>query len=118
MIIKILLVAALGCAVLFAMRTQARGNHLAVRRIAAVGFMVAGALAVLLPETTTTVANWVGVGRGTDLLLYVLVVAFLFVTIGLHQRLHALERRFVDLARAMALMQAESESVEAQDARP
>jgi small membrane protein len=118
MIIKVLLVVALGSAVLFAMRTQARGNHLAVRRIAAAGFLMAGALAVLFPETTTVVANWVGVGRGTDLLLYVLVVAFLFVTIGLYQRLHSLERRFVDLARELALSRALGDSVATEDSRP
>ena len=104
MIIQILLIAALGGAVLVAMRTQSRGgNQLAVRRIAGAGFLLVGALSVLFPQLTTYVANLVGVGRGTDLLLYVLVVAFLFVTIGLHQRIHTLEGRLTDLAREVAM---------------
>jgi hypothetical protein len=107
MIIKILLISALAGAVWFAMRTQARGNHLAVRRIAAGLFLVGGALSVVFPQLTTEVANLVGVGRGTDLLLYVTVVAFLFVTIGLHQRIHALERKLTDLAREVTLRTAE-----------
>ncbi len=110
MIIKVLLVAALAGAVLFAMRTQARGNHLAVRRIVAGGFLLAGALSVLFPDITVVAANAVGVARGTDLLLYVLVVAFLFVTIGLYQRVHSLERRLTDLARELALRTADRAS--------
>ena len=107
MIIKVLLVAALAGAVWFAMRTQARGNHLALRRIAASAFLLAGALSVLFPDITVIAANAVGVARGTDLLLYILVVAFLFVAIGLHQRVHALERRLTDLARELALRTAD-----------
>jgi hypothetical protein len=108
MIIKILLIVSLGGAVLVTMRTQSRGgNQLAVRRIAAAGFLTVGALSVLFPQLTTYAANFVGVGRGTDLLLYVLVVAFLFVTIGLHQRIHTLEGRLTDLAREVAIRTAD-----------
>ena len=108
MIIQILLIAALGGAVLVVMRTQSRGgNQLAIRRIAASGFLVVGALSVLFPQLTTFLANLVGVGRGTDLLLYILVVAFLFATIGLHQRIHTLEGRLTDLGREVAIRTAD-----------
>lgn len=112
MIIKFLLIAALTSAVIFAMRTQPRGNHLAIRRIAGSLFLATGAFSVLFPQSTTVVANLVGVGRGTDLLLYMLVVAFMFVAIGLHQRIHALERRNTDLARELAIRTAALESTE------
>jgi len=107
MIVKLLLLAGLAVAVFLAMRTQAKGDHLAIRRLLAGGFLAVGALAVVLPQTTTYVANLIGVGRGTDLLLYVTVVAFLFVTIGLYQRIHSLERRLTELARELALRTAD-----------
>jgi hypothetical protein len=60
-------------------------------------------VAVLAPTTISEVANLVGVGRGTDLVLYVFVLASLFIWIGLYRRLHDMEERFVDLARQIAL---------------
>jgi hypothetical protein len=51
----------------------------------------------------TTIANAVGIGRGADLLLYVTVVTFMLVSVSLYRRLAALERRYVELARQVAL---------------
>jgi hypothetical protein len=52
------------------------------------------------------VAALVGVGRGTDLVLYALCVAFLFVTIALYLRLNEMHDRYVELARRLALHEA------------
>lgn len=51
--------------------------------------LVAGmVVAVLFPELTNAVAHTLGVGRGADLLLYALVVAFVFFAMNnyLHQQ--------------------------------
>ena len=48
----------------------------------------------------------VGVGRGADLLLYVLVVTFGLVSVILFRRLDALERKYVVIARAVAIREA------------
>ena len=45
-------------------------------------FIAACIWAVLRPDDLTIVANYVGVSRGTDLLLYLLVVAFMFTTLS------------------------------------
>ncbi|MFM2420440.1 MAG: hypothetical protein RL385_5163 [Pseudomonadota bacterium] len=55
------------------------------------------------PEATTSVAQLVGVGRGTDLMLYVWVLASLMLILVLHLKLVALGRRFTELARAIAI---------------
>jgi len=54
------------------------------------------------------VANWVGVDRGTDLMLYALVIAFLFVTMSAYIRFREQELRYARLARAVALQNAVS----------
>jgi hypothetical protein len=103
MIIKLILIAGLTLAGLFAYRAGRGARSLALRRI---GFLLAMALcivAVLAPTTISEVANLVGVGRGTDLVLYIFVLASLFIWIGLYRRLHDMEERFVDLARQIAL---------------
>ena len=47
-----------------------------------------------------------GVSRGTDLLLYLLVVAFMFTTLSSYIRFRELELRYARLARAVALQNA------------
>ena len=75
MIIKVLLIAAaLGFAVLV-LREKVPGQQEALRRAAGLLVVLAGIVAVLWPDLTTTAANAVGVGRGTDLVLYLLVMS-------------------------------------------
>jgi len=62
---------------------------------------------VLRPDDVTFLATKVGVGRGADLLLYLLVVAFVFVVLNVYLRFRDLGERYTDLARAVALREAE-----------
>jgi hypothetical protein len=61
---------------------------------------------VLAPDFTTRLAHSVGIGRGTDLLLYALVMTFVFTTAGLYFRCRDIERRLVEVSRAVALRDA------------
>jgi hypothetical protein len=49
------------------------------------------------------VAHWLGVDRGTDLMLYALIIAFSFTTLSTYLRFKDLELRYARLARAVAL---------------
>jgi hypothetical protein len=102
-IIKLILIIALVLAAVLAYRAGRGARSLAARRIGLTLVMACAIVAVLTPDIMTRVANAVGVGRGTDLVLYGFVVASLFVWIGLYRRLHEMEERFVDLARQIAL---------------
>lgn len=105
MIIKILLIAAaLGLGVL-AMRDSVPGHNL-LRRLGGVAAVVLGIIAVLWPMLTTYVANAIGVGRGTDLVLYVMVVVFVFNALATTQRIHGLERTVTALVRELAISRA------------
>jgi hypothetical protein len=68
-------------------------------------------VAVVDPELTTTVANAVGVGRGADLLLYLMVIVFLFFALHVYVLFKKQERTIVRLARAIALQEARHEGV-------
>ena len=95
--------AALGLVILLP-RRGARG--LAIRRLTLALVMVSAVIAVIFPSLTNAVASVLGVGRGTDLLLYGLIVVFLgfAVTSSAHNR--RLDRQITDLARQMALTEA------------
>ncbi|HET6151863.1 MAG TPA: DUF2304 domain-containing protein [Marmoricola sp.] len=104
MIIKFLLIAAaLGFGFLM-LRRPTLANATAARRLLGALFVLAGIVAVLMPNAVTNVANLVGVRRGTDLVLYILVMLFLFVSISLYQRVHALDQHVTDLTRHLALL--------------
>ena len=102
-LIKILLLAALAVVGYYAVRGSRRALHRVVWR-GSVVLALAGALFGILSQTSLTwVAHKVGVGRGADLLLYLLTVAFMLVSVVLFRRLAELERRYVTLARTIAI---------------
>lgn len=106
MIIKFLLLAALGAAAVKLVRGRRSALGVLVRRALMLGTIATGAAAVLFPARVTEVAKLVGVGRGTDLVVYVLCVAFLLVAISIYQRLNELHDRHVELVREHALLEA------------
>lgn len=109
MIIKVFLIASVIAVGLWLLRGHRRGGRLAITRMAGILFAASWVLGVLAPDLVTQAANLVGVGRGTDLVLYVLVVAFLFTTAGQHQKLAELDDRAAALTRALALVERQLE---------
>ena len=106
MLIKILLLAAIIVIALVGLRAPSGARHLALRRIAVVGFAVLAALSVLFPDAWNEAARLVGVGRGSDLLLYGLIV-FVFATMAsTYRRFRAMEQQITELARRIAVDQA------------
>jgi hypothetical protein len=105
-LIKILLLAALAVVGYYAVRGSTRALHRVVWRGFVVAALLAGVVAVIYPNGLTKVAVAVGVGRGTDLLLYIMVVTFMLVSVVLFRRLDDLERRYVALARTVAIRDA------------
>ena len=106
-IIQILLIVAVILLLLFFLRHHGTSKTAAGVKIGFSLFMVFGVLAVLFPNEVTALANLLQVGRGTDLLLYGLVVAFGFATINTYLRFKELELRYAKLVRAVAIQNSE-----------
>lgn len=101
--IKILLIIAFLAMWLWAFRNRRRAGLRAGARVV-IAVLVLGAItAVLEPDLTTKLANKVGVVRGTDLVLYVLVVVFAATSAGMYFRFKDLEQKFVELVREISL---------------
>ena len=105
-VIKLLLLAAIVMTGVLAFRGSRKAMHKVLWRAYVVLVVVAAALSVLFPDALTSVARFVGVGRGADLVLYGLVVTFMLVSVVLFRRLGQLERRYTQLARALAVRDA------------
>ena len=105
MIIRVFLICSIVVGCLWLLRGQRRAGRLAVTRAGSLLLAFGWAAAVLFPDGVTWVANLVGVGRGTDLVLYVTVVAFMFATVLQQRRNRELESRITALTRAHALVE-------------
>jgi hypothetical protein len=65
---------------------------------------LSGILLVMSPQTTDVLAHAVGVGRGTDLIVYCFILVALIAIFNLHLRLRAASEVTTALARAIALI--------------
>jgi hypothetical protein len=104
--IQIVLIAGVVAIGAFFMRRTGADSHLAIRRLLFGLFILVAILSILFPQWLTWVANLIGVGRGTDLLLYALVLMFLLFVYSQSRRNAAQQRRITLLARRIALMSA------------
>ena len=101
--IQVLLIASIIVLLVYLLRSRRNARSKAWVKVGYVLFVVAAIYAVVRPDDTTVVANWLGVDRGADLIEYALVIAFLFTTLSAYMRFKDLELRYAQLARAVAL---------------
>ena len=103
MLIQILLMASASGMLVVLLRRRSAARTRAWKRLILVGLVLVSIVSILRPELTTKVANVVGVGRGTDLLLYLLTAVFLYVVMGFYLKFKDVERQLTLLARHQAL---------------
>lgn len=106
-IVQIVLVISVLVVSLALMRGGSNARHLAVRRILLMMFAIAAALSVFFPEALTRVATFLGIGRGTDLLLYGAVVSLFVFMATTYQRFRYAETALTKLSRRIAIDEAE-----------
>ena len=105
-IFQLLLIAAVVIAAALAVKFLPGERSLALKRIFAIIFVVVAALAILFPSALTVVANFFGIGRGTDLLLYVFIIMMLLFAVATVRAKARSDARVTELARAVALIEA------------
>jgi hypothetical protein len=104
--IQFLVIFAVIALLVFLLRSRGSVQARAWVKVGYLLFVVAGIYAVLRPDDTTVL----GVGRGTDLMLYALVVAFAFTSLTTYLHFKDVELRYTRLARAIALQSAQRPS--------
>src|ERR1700719_1714286 len=73
-------------------------------RLAVLGLLGMGVLFVINPDLTTRIARSVGVGRGTDLLLYLFCLPSLTMFLKLYKKHRSAEEKLTQVARQVALL--------------
>jgi hypothetical protein len=104
MIIRILLLSGLAAIgwLVFLRRTRLPFHIVIVFAVLAVA-----ALAVIFPDLTAEAAQLVGVGRGVDLVTYLVEIGTLFVLMHYYTKFVEVERRMTELVREVAILRAE-----------
>lgn len=105
MIFQIGALAVLALLVLYAFGQRRRSGPISYGIILAA---LVGAVLVVLPDLSTTLANAVGVGRGADLVFYVFMLIVFAAIANLHLRLRAHSEVVTLLAREVALSTAKA----------
>lgn len=102
-IIKVLLIGAFLVIGLVLLRPGGSARSQAIRTITLLALLAAAVGAVLFPAIVNDLAQLVGVGRGTDLLLYVFLVVFIANALTTVRRRRAQDVQITKLAREIAL---------------
>lgn len=114
-IVQLLLVLAVGYGALTLVRGGANAKHQAIRRLVGLAFFLFAALSIFVPDMVSHIARFLGIGRGTDLVLYGLVVLFMITQYtSAHQRAQQ-ETNTTRLARHIAISEAEKPWAPASD---
>lgn len=105
-VFQLLLIVIVAVAAVFSLRLISGDRSLAIKRLLAILFALVALLAIVFPEALTWAANLLGIGRGTDLLLYMLIIAAMLFAIATVRSRARRDAKITELARAMALMEA------------
>ena len=105
-LVQIILVGAFLGVFFLALRSRTAHGVSASKKLAFLFFMVVVVVAVLSPALVSEVANFVGVGRGTDLVLYLLAVMFCFYVVNDYLRSQDARAQLHKLARRIAVLEA------------
>jgi hypothetical protein len=76
-------------------------------RLILLAMAIGGAFLVLMPDLSTWIANQIGVGRGTDLILYCFIVFCLFQFAGMSAGERKLQGQITQIVRSVAIRDAE-----------
>ncbi|WP_210648773.1 DUF2304 domain-containing protein [Nocardioides sp. SYSU D00065] len=105
-VVQFLLIAAFVFLFFVAIRSRTAHGVSASKKLFFMAFIAVLVVAVLAPNLVTEVANLVGVGRGTDLVLYLLAVAFGFYVVNDYLRGQDSRQQLHRLARRIAVLEA------------
>ncbi len=77
-------------------------------RLLIIGLTAVGGVFVVFPGLTDKIANFVGVARGFDLLVYLFIMFFFVAGIILYSKIRNLEAAQTDLVRKISIQRAEN----------
>jgi hypothetical protein len=112
MLIQILLVLVLAMTFFVTLKRARQGVIRWSEAIAWSVLWVVAAIVVLLPDTTSVVANLFGVGRGVDVVIYGAITLLFILVFKVFLSLDRMEKKLTDIVRKDALKDLEGKTHE------
>lgn len=109
MLIQYVLIAGVALVLVSFLRNRNAMRFQAGKKILLGLSVIACLVFIARPGLLSTVAGWLGVGRGADLLLYALIIAFAFVAINTYLKFKDYEQRLAVVVRKLAISEARLE---------
>lgn len=109
MIIQILLIIILFFVLLNFIRHRNNVKTKAYKSISFLIFLALSIIFIIEPNILNSIANFVGVGRGADLLLYILIVLFIYQSINDYFREKENRNKTVLIVRKLSILEAMKE---------
>ncbi len=100
------LIVAVIAVALIALRSLRGEKSLALKRLFGLAMAVSAIVLIIFPNLLTKIAHFFGVGRGTDFLLYIFIIASMLFGVAVIRAKARSDARVTRLARAVALMEA------------
>ncbi|MBI4117748.1 MAG: DUF2304 domain-containing protein [Parcubacteria group bacterium] len=95
---------------------QRKKNRISGREyVFAILFFALSVVAIVIPDTTSYFAAFVGVGRGVDLILYIAVLSIFYTMFKLFIRLFRLEQSLSRLVSELAILRSQENDGEKQE---
>lgn len=105
-LIQVILILGVVLSAVMLVRGLSGEKSLAMKRLFALVGVILAVLAIMFPHWVTVIARLVGIGRGTDLLLYLFIIGALVFAVSVIRAKARSDARVTRLARAVALMEA------------
>ena len=70
-------------------------------------FLITGIVFVMFNEITDTMAHFLGISRGADMIFYLGILFLFFLILKLYSRLRRVEQKFTELVRNKSIEEAE-----------
>ncbi|QDU75699.1 hypothetical protein Pan97_27340 [Bremerella volcania] len=96
----------IGCSLLVEVVRAIGHKRLSWAKSFRITIWLVAAISILNPTIVTRVAQTIGIGRGADILIYVVTLTFIATTFYFYSRYTRLQRQITDLARYLAIHEA------------
>lgn len=109
MIIQVALILMVGFISIYFMLHRRSSRTQAGMKLFLLVFTVGAIISILYPNMLNVIANWLGVGRGADLMLYSLIVVFVFTVFNNYLEFRDKDALIAILARRVTLLEKDLE---------
>ncbi|PQO25729.1 hypothetical protein C5Y96_23240 [Blastopirellula marina] len=96
----------IGCSLLVEVVRAISSRRLSWTKSFRITIWLGAAICVVTPGIVTRVAQTIGIGRGADVLIYVVTLIFIATTFYFYSRYTRLQRQITDLTRYLAIHEA------------